>query len=123
MKKSLSDLYLKINQDLSEKGKNAFRIQDTKYIILVDGNKKIPNLSLYQKAIIGGDRISKSISAASIIAKVIRDRVMRVVDKLYPQYCFAKNKGYGTQEHLTALREYGPCPWHRKTFRGVKELL
>ncbi|EKE11796.1 MAG: hypothetical protein ACD_15C00026G0015 [uncultured bacterium] len=122
MKKSLSDLYLKINQDLSEKGKKAFRIQDTKYIILVDGNKKIPNLSLYQKAIIGGDRISKSISAASIIAKVTRDRIMLQMHEKYPQYGFDKHKGYGTKMHMEALNQLGPCEIHRQSFEPMPTL-
>ena len=102
--------------------KAVSRLAITPDYILIDGTAPIKTL-IPQLPLKYGDTLCASIAAASIIAKVIRDRVMRVVDKLYPQYCFAKNKGYGTQEHLTALREYGPCPWHRKTFRGVKELL
>ena len=68
--------------------------------------------------IIKGDANSYSIAAASIVAKVIRDRQMRELDALYPEYGFARNKGYGTKEHTEALRKYGPCPEHRRTFIG-----
>lgn len=66
--------------------------------------------------IIKGDATSYAIAAASIVAKVTRDRQMQELDKLYPQYGFARNKGYGTAEHVAALKEYGPCPAHRHTF-------
>ena len=66
--------------------------------------------------IIKGDATSYSIAAASIVAKVTRDRQMAEADRLYPEYGFARNKGYGTREHIEALRKYGPCPIHRKTF-------
>ncbi|MBQ9828109.1 MAG: ribonuclease HII, partial [Lachnospiraceae bacterium] len=65
-----------------------------------------------------GDAKSASIAAASIIAKVTRDRMMEQYDILYPEYGFAKNKGYGTAEHIAALKKYGPCPIHRRTFIG-----
>ncbi len=68
------------------------------------------------KSIIKGDAQSYNIAAASIIAKVTRDRLMRDYDNLYPQYGFAKNKGYGTKEHIEALKKCGPCPLHRKSF-------
>ena len=68
--------------------------------------------------IIKGDATSYSIAAASIVAKVTRDRQMAEADRLYPEYGFARNKGYGTREHIDALRNYGPCPIHRKTFIG-----
>ncbi|HUF05506.1 MAG TPA: ribonuclease HII [Aridibacter sp.] len=74
---------------------------------------------LPQESIIKGDAASASIAAASIIAKVHRDRVMCELDSLYPQYGFARHVGYGTPEHLEALRLHGPCPIHRMTFRGV----
>ena len=77
---------------------------------------------LPQKSIIKGDSASASIAAASIIAKVHRDSVMREFDLLYPQYGFAKHVGYGTPDHLEALRVHGPCPIHRITFRGVNQL-
>ena len=93
----------------------------TRTIILVDGNKVIPNLSIEQRAIIGGDKIVKSISAASIIAKVTRDRIMREMHMKYPEYNFAQHKGYGTKIHMAALKKYGPCEIHRKSFRPVRE--
>ncbi|MBR0513744.1 MAG: ribonuclease HII [Clostridia bacterium] len=68
--------------------------------------------------IVKGDAKSYSIAAASIVAKVVRDRQMRELDQLYPQYGFSRNKGYGTQEHILALRKYGPCPEHRNSFIG-----
>lgn len=86
---------------------------------LIDGNQLIPNCSYPQECVIGGDGIVKSIAAASIIAKVTRDRMMDKFDREYPGYGFADHKGYGTKEHLDALRRIGPCPIHRKTFRPV----
>jgi len=85
---------------------------------LIDGIHKIPVI-IPQKCIKKGDQLSHSISAASIIAKVYRDRVMCSYHLSYPEYGFNKNKGYGTASHLAALRQYGPCPIHRLTFRGV----
>jgi len=80
--------------------------------------KEIP---LPQKAIIKGDATSASIAAASIIAKTYRDNLMRELDKIYPEYGFAKHVGYGTKAHFEAIRQHGACPLHRKTFRGVVE--
>ena len=78
----------------------------------------VTNLGLSGKeiSIVRGDATSYSIAAASIIAKVTRDREMRRMDELYPQYGFARNKGYGTAEHIEALKKYGPCPCHRRSF-------
>ncbi len=76
----------------------------------------IPGLSIPQKSIIKGDAKSYSIAAASVLAKVTRDRIMEQYDELYPEYGFAKHKGYGTKEHREALKKYGPCPIHRQTF-------
>lgn len=70
------------------------------------------------RGIVHGDALCYSIAAASILAKVTRDRLMREMDAQYPQYGFAKNKGYGTAEHIRALKEYGPCPVHRRSFIG-----
>ena len=86
--------------------------------LLVDGIQKI-SLSVPQRCLKKGDQISLSISAASVVAKVYRDRIMRSYHKIYPIYGFHKNKGYGTSKHLAALRKYGPSPIHRLTFRGV----
>lgn len=84
-------------------------------VYLVDA---VTNLGLkgMEIPIIKGDATSYSIAAASIVAKVIRDRQMIQLDALYPQYGFARNKGYGTAEHIAALKEMGPCPYHRKSF-------
>ncbi len=87
--------------------------------LLIDGNQLIPNFSYLQEAIVGGDDSVKSIAAASIVAKVTRDRIMSVTDKKYPGYGFAKHKGYGTREHMDALRRLGPCPIHRRSFKPV----
>lgn len=87
---------------------------------LIDGNQLLPNFSGEQETIIGGDGISKSIAAASIIAKVTRDRMMDALDREYPVYGFVRHKGYGTKEHLDALRRYGACPLHRQSFRPVQ---
>jgi len=88
--------------------------------ILVDG-RGLPGKIYPQTAIIGGDRICYSISAASIIAKVYRDRIMRDMDTVFPGYGFAKHKGYGTQQHRDAIKKLKPCPIHRRSFAGVSE--
>ncbi|MBE5802942.1 MAG: ribonuclease HII [Clostridiales bacterium] len=84
-------------------------------VYLVDA---VANLGLkgMEIPIIKGDATSYSIAAASIVAKVIRDRQMIQLDELYPQYGFARNKGYGTSEHIAAIKEFGPCPYHRRSF-------
>ena len=87
---------------------------------LIDGKHLLPNFSGEPEAIVGGDGISKSIAAASIIAKVTRDRMMDAYAEEYPQYGFVAHKGYGTKVHMDALRKYGPCPIHRMSFRPVK---
>ncbi len=76
----------------------------------------IPGIDKKQVPIVKGDAKSVSIAAASILAKVTRDRMMAEYDRMYPQYGFGKHKGYGTAAHIAALREYGPCPIHRRTF-------
>jgi ribonuclease HII len=92
----------------------------------IDGNKTIPQArlgllagSLPQEAIIGGDALVPAISAASILAKTARDRLMDLAERRHPGYGFAAHKGYGVAVHLAALRRLGPCPLHRLTFRGV----
>lgn len=82
---------------------------------LVDAEKKVP-IAIPYTPIIKGDALSESIAAASIIAKVTRDRMIVELDKQYPEYNFAKNKGYGTKEHTDAIKEFGLCPAHRKSF-------
>ena len=87
--------------------------------ILIDGNQLIPRFGIAQEAIVKGDAKIPSISAASIIAKVTRDRIMGELHAQYPQYGFDKHKGYGTKEHRDALLKHGPAAIHRKTFAGV----
>ncbi|HDI82856.1 MAG TPA: ribonuclease HII [candidate division WOR-3 bacterium] len=89
--------------------------------VIVDG-RPIPGLPLPQEGIVKGDSLSISIGAASIVAKVVRDRIMEMYDLIFPQYGFARNKGYGTKEHIEALFRYGPCPIHRRSFRPVSEI-
>jgi ribonuclease HII len=89
-------------------------------LALVDGNR-MPSLGVDTQTIIKGDALSANIAAASILAKVSRDRLMYEIDKIYPQYQFAKHKGYGTALHIEMLKKFGPCPVHRKTF--LKKIL
>lgn len=114
MKKAISDLKSKSSDSVSWGEKKVF---------LVDGNKKIPNLSDNQEAFVGGDNLVKLISAASIVAKVARDKMMLEMHEKYPQYGFDKHKGYGTKAHMQALEKHGPCEFHRKSFAPVKRLL
>jgi len=86
--------------------------------LLIDA-LQLKHVSLPQKAIIKGDSISYSIAAASVIAKTYRDGLMTELDLQFPQYGFADHKGYGAASHRAAIRDHGPCPLHRKTFRGV----
>ncbi|RLL53728.1 ribonuclease HII [Mariprofundus sp. EBB-1] len=90
--------------------------------VLVDGNR-IPDLPMPAEAIIGGDDSVQQIAAASIIAKVVRDRMMAMYDVQYPGYQFGKHKGYGTKVHMDALQAHGPCPIHRKSFAPIAKLL
>ncbi|MGN1040494.1 MAG: ribonuclease HII [Candidatus Fimimonas sp.] len=92
---------------------NGFKAVDKVFIDAVKLDCSVPTLS-----IVHGDALSYSIAAASIVAKVTRDRLMLQYDKQYPQYNFAKHKGYGTAEHIRLLKEFGPCPIHRRTFIG-----
>ena len=86
--------------------------------VLLNDAVTIPGVDFLQVPIIKGDAKSISIAAASITAKVTRDRMMEEIDALYPEYGFAANKGYGTAAHIAALKKYGPCPIHRKSFIG-----
>ncbi|MBI4346379.1 MAG: ribonuclease HII [Elusimicrobia bacterium] len=88
-------------------------------LVVVDGNKEIPRFPLPQKALVDGDAYSQSIAAASILAKVARDRWMSRFDSRYPGYGFAQHKGYATAEHLSALDRLGPSPIHRRSFAPV----
>ncbi|HEY3521223.1 MAG TPA: ribonuclease HII [Rhodanobacteraceae bacterium] len=89
---------------------------------LIDGNRLPRILPCPARAVVDGDAIAPSISAASIVAKVTRDRLMREMDVRWPGYGFARHKGYGVPEHLDALRRLGPCPLHRRSFAPVRQL-
>lgn len=91
-------------------------------LLLIDGNQNIDHPA-DQWTLVGGDGKSLSIAAASVLAKVTRDRIMQDYHRDYPQYEFDRHKGYGTKKHRENIRQFGPCPLHRKTFRGVKEFL
>ncbi len=91
--------------------------------ILVDGRFCIPNLSQAQLAVVGGDACCPSISAASIVAKVTRDRIMEKFENIYPNFSFSTHKGYPTALHQKELKEYGPTEIHRRTFKPVAELI
>ncbi len=90
--------------------------------VLVDGNR-IPMLRLRAEAVVGGDALVAEISAASIVAKVHRDRWCAQLDVQYPDYGFAKHKGYGTAQHVAALRKFGACPEHRRSFAPVAKVM
>lgn len=94
------------------------KLREKPDFLLIDGNQTT-SLLIPQETIIKGDSRCCSIAAASILAKVTRDSIMEEYDNLYPEYKFRSHKGYPTKEHLEAIRKYGPCPIHRKTFRGV----
>jgi ribonuclease HII len=95
------------------------RLAPAPAFLLIDG-LRLPEIGLPQDKIIRGEEASLSIAAASVIAKVVRDRIMAEMDAKYPQYGFARHKGYGTKEHLERLRRFGPCPIHRRSFAPVK---
>lgn len=90
--------------------------------VIVDGNIPIPGLgTIKQTALIKGDLRAEPVGAASIVAKVERDSLLKGFEELYPKYGFAKHKGYSTKEHKSAIAKHGPCIEHRRTFAGVKE--
>lgn len=94
----------------------AEQLKITPDLVLVDGNQEPDLNGLPVETIVKGDSLSANIAAASILAKVTRDRFMLEQDRIYPEYGFAMHKGYGTKAHYAALTEYGPCPIHRQTF-------
>ncbi|MDQ0215107.1 ribonuclease HII [Oikeobacillus pervagus] len=98
----------------------SLNIQPNK--VFIDGNR-IPDINIPAEAIVKGDDLIPSISAASIIAKVERDKAIKELHQMYPQYGFDKHKGYLTKAHMEALSKYGPCPIHRKTYGPIRELL
>jgi ribonuclease HII len=91
--------------------------------LLIDGNFTLPRISIFQRPIVKGDCLSHSIAAASILAKVTRDRLMRELHERFPHYNFQKHKGYGTKEHVEMLRLHGPCEAHRRSFEPVAGML
>jgi ribonuclease HII len=94
------------------------RLGLTPDLVLVDGNQPLPGIGS-QQCLVRGDRSSHAIGAASVLAKVVRDKLMESWHFRFPQYNFYSNKGYGTREHLEALKRFGPCPLHRLSFRGT----
>lgn len=90
-------------------------------LVYIDGNRPT-TLEIKQQTIVKGDTKCQSIAAASIIAKVTRDRIMEKMDEIYPQYGFLKHKGYPTKAHYEAIKKYGPCPVHRLSFNGVSTI-
>ena len=100
---------------------NSLQIQPE--FVLIDGNKIPKGMSIPAEAVVQGDQLEHCISAASIIAKVTRDREMLELAKLYPEYGFATNKGYGTKEHLIALKQFGATVIHRRSFAPVREAI
>lgn len=96
------------------------QLQPAAQFLLIDGRLRLSRVNLPQQSIIRGDSASLSIAAASILAKVSRDREMRRQDERYPHYGFTRHKGYGTPEHMAALAVYGPCPLHRRSFAPLR---
>lgn len=107
---------INILQATYEAMRTAIHKLSVKPDILLNDAVTIPMVDIKQVPIIKGDAKSQSIAAASIVAKVTRDHLMEEYDKLYPEYGFAKHKGYGTAAHIKDIKEYGPCPIHRRTF-------
>ena len=95
------------------------RLRMPPQVVLVDGRDPVPGVSYAQHAVIDGDAKLLSIAAASILAKVVRDRIMERLDRVWPEYGFARHKGYSTPEHIEALQRLGPCPIHRYSFTRV----
>jgi ribonuclease HII len=92
-------------------------------LALIDGNHAPKAMTCNKRAIVDGDALEAAISAASILAKVARDKIMCELDALHPGYGFAKHKGYSTPEHFAALERLGPCPHHRRSFAPVQSCL
>ena len=111
-KEGLTAAIKEMEKDLQEKQRGFEKPE----IILVDALTKIDTDHIPYKSIIKGDAKSYSIAAASVVAKVTRDRIMRAWDEVYPMYGFEKHKGYGTAAHIAAIKEYGLCPLHRRSF-------
>lgn len=91
-------------------------------LVLIDGHETVADLQFEQRAVVKGDATCLSIAAASVLAKVVRDRIMTRLDRVWPAYGFAQHKGYGSAEHRAAILEHGPCPAHRFSFAPVREI-
>jgi len=111
-----------LNASFKAMSKALKKLKTFPQFVLVDGNLKIPNLPFPQMPIVKGDAKSMSIASASIVAKVTRDKIMLKYHKKYPQFCFAQNKGYSTKSHLEALKTFGPCEIHRRSFKIIQLL-
>ena len=111
-----------LNASLKAMWKAVKKLGVSPQFVLVDGNQKIPNLPFPQMPIVKGDSKSICVASASIVAKVTRDKIMHNYHKKYPQFCFAQNKGYCTKSHLEALKTFGPCRIHRRSFKIIKLL-
>lgn len=111
-----------LNASLLAMKRAVENLKITPKLVLVDGNR-CPNLLMKSEAVIGGDDLIAEISAASIIAKVARDKLMQYFEKSYPEYGYAQHKGYPTKLHLNALHQHGVTPLHRKSFAPVRALL
>jgi ribonuclease HII len=105
-----------LNAALEAMARACARLAPAPEVLLVDGNRRVPT-TLRQRTIVGGDGLCASIAAASIVAKVYRDRLMTLLDAKYPGYGFAAHKGYGTDNHLRAIANFGPSPAHRRSFK------
>src|SRR5262245_58533866 len=99
--------------------RSVARLRVAPTLVLVDGDVNVPGCPHPQRTVVDGDARLISIAAASILAKVVRDRIMERLDRVWPQYGFARHKGYATPEHLDALERLGPCPLHRYSFTPV----
>ncbi len=111
-----------LQASLMAMGKAVRKLTKTPDCLLIDG-PRIPHADMKSFPIIGGDALSFSIACASIVAKVTRDRLMEEFDKIYPQYGFKKHKGYGTRDHIEAIRKNGPCKIHRRSFEPIKSMI
>ncbi len=117
------DRYHIVKATLLSMRKAVLKLSKTPEYIFIDGRDIVPDLDINQKSIIRGDENVFSIAAASIIAKVTRDKIMRKYHLKFPVYGFDRHKGYGTQLHFEMLKKYGPCPIHRRSFKSIAPFL